>query len=125
MELRDDRTPVQRKQALQSLSPTGVSIRRGGAGLAAVVVLALGAGLPALLLGPLGLGGGGSARLQAGLTYAGVMVTAAVALVGLMAKRQSDKRLMYEKEEQLKQLRLDAAMQAGQLFYPGSMGHAE
>jgi hypothetical protein len=38
-----------------------------------VVVLALGAGLPALLLGPLGLGGGGSARLQAGLTYASVM----------------------------------------------------
>lgn len=90
-----------------------------------MIVLALGAGLPALLLGPLGLGGGGSARLQAGLTYAGVMVTAAVTLVGLMAKRQSDKRLVYEKEEQLKQLRLDAAMQAGQLFYPGSTGHAE
>jgi hypothetical protein len=47
-----------------------------------------------------------------------------MALVGLMAKRQSDKRLVYE-EEQLKQLRLDAAMRAGQLFYPGSTGHAE
>jgi hypothetical protein len=125
MEFRDDRTPVQRKQGLQSLSPTGVSIRWGGVGLAAVLVLALGAGLPALLLGPLGLGGGSSARLQAGLTYAGVMVTAGVALVGLIAKRQSDKRLMYEKEEQLKQLRLDAAMRAGQLFSPGSTGHAE
>ncbi len=78
-----------------------------------------------LLLEPFGLGRGGSAWLQAGLTYAGVMVTAGVTLIGLAVKRQSDKRLAYEQDEQLSQLRLDAAMRAGQLFSPSSSGHAE
>jgi hypothetical protein len=44
--------------------------------------------------------------------------------LGLTAKWQSDKRLMYEQEEQLRQLRLDAAMRAGQLFSPAGSGHA-
>jgi hypothetical protein len=86
-------------------------------GTGALVVVAIGAALPALLFGPL-LGRGDAARLQAALTYAGVMVTAAVTLIGMAVKRQSDKRLAYEKEEQLKQLRLDAAMNAGQLLSP-------
>jgi hypothetical protein len=96
------------------------SVSRDGVKLAvaAFVVLAIGAALPALLFGPLGLGSGNSARLQAGLTYVGVMVTAAVTLIGLAAKWQSDKRLTYEKDEQLKQLKLDAAMRAGQLMSP-------
>jgi hypothetical protein len=91
----------------------------------AVAVLLIGAGLPTLLFGPFHLGVGGSGRLQAILTYAGVMVTVAVTLIGLAAKWLSDKRLMYEKEEQLKQLRLDAAMRAGQLFSPTDSGHAQ
>jgi hypothetical protein len=92
---------------------------------AAFILLVIGVALPALLFGPLGLGSGNSARLQAGLTYVGVMVTAAVTLIGLAAKWQSDKRLMYEKDEQLKQLRLDAAMRAGQLMSPIGSEHAQ
>jgi hypothetical protein len=102
-------------------------MKRDGVRLAfaALIVLLIGAGLPILLFGPFRLGVGGSGRLQASLTYVGVMVTAAVTLVGLAAKWQTDKRLMYEKEEQLKQLRLDAAMRAGQLFSPTDGGHAQ
>lgn len=37
---------------------------------------------------------------------------------------QTDKRLMYDKEEQLEQLKLDAAMRAGQLFSPTGTGNA-
>jgi len=48
--------------------------------VAALIVLLIGAGLPALLFGPFRLGLGGSGRLQATLTYAGVMITAAVTL---------------------------------------------
>jgi hypothetical protein len=127
MMLRAGKASGRRQNDLQVPASLGLGIRRDGLefAIAVLAVLALGVGLPALLFGPLGLGGGGSARLQAGLTYAGVMITGAVTLVGLMAKRQSDKRLVYEKEEQLKQLRLDAAMRAGQLFFPGSTGHAE
>jgi hypothetical protein len=93
-------------------------------GAAALVVLVIGAALPALLFGPL-LGTGDAARLQAALTYAGVMITAAVTLIGMAVKWQSDKRLTYEKEEQLKQLRLDAAMKAGQLLSPVGTDHAQ
>jgi hypothetical protein len=91
--------------------------------IAALVVLAGGAFLPKLLFGPL-LGKGDAARLQAGLTYAGVMITAAVTLIGLAVKWQSDKRLAYEKDQQLKELRLEAAMKAGQLLSPSGPGHA-
>src|SRR5712671_1002687 len=93
--------------------------------VAALTVLLVGAGLPTLLFGPFHLGVGGSGRLQATLTYAGVMVTVAVTLISLAAKWLTDKRLMYEKEEQLKQLRLDAAMRAGQLFSPTDAGHGQ
>jgi hypothetical protein len=93
-------------------------------GLAAAVLVVIGAGLPALLFGPLHLGADDSARLQATLTYAGVMVGAAVSLLGLAVKWRSDKRLAYEKAEQLKQLRLDAAMRAGALFSPAASGRA-
>jgi hypothetical protein len=92
--------------------------------VAAFGALVIGVVLPRLLFGPLGLGGGGSARLQAVLTYAGVMVTAGVALVGLAAKWQSDRRLMSEQQGQLQELRLDAAMRAGQLLSPVSPGRA-
>jgi hypothetical protein len=102
-------------------------VNRDGFKLAATSlgVLVLGAALPALLFGPLGLGQGNSDRLKAGLTYAGVMTTAAVTLIGLAAKWQADKRLAYEKNEQLKQLRLDAAMHAGALFSPTNSGQAQ
>jgi hypothetical protein len=41
------------------------------------------------------------------------MITAAVTLIGLAVKWQTDKRLMYDKEEQLKQLKLDAPCEQG------------
>src|SRR5579859_6040775 len=92
--------------------------------VAALIVLLIGVGLPTLLFGPFHLGVGGSGRLQATLTYAGVMITAAVTLIGLAVKWQTDKRLVYDKEEQLEQLKLDAAMRAGQLFSPTGAGNA-
>lgn len=117
-------------------------IRLAAAGLVVVVIGAL---LPKLLFGPI-FGMGDSARLQATLTYAGVMVTAAVALIGTAVKWQSDKRLEVDKvesdrrlafdkaesdrrleldkTEQLKQIRLDAAMRAGQLLSPSESGPA-
>jgi hypothetical protein len=101
-------------------------MRRDGLALtvAAVSLLIIGAGLPSLLFGPFHLGGDNAARLQATLTYAGVMVTAAVALVGFAVRWLADKRLMAEKAGRLKQLKLDAAMRAGELFTPAASGHA-
>jgi hypothetical protein len=91
--------------------------------VAAAGVLLVGAVLPTILFGPLGLGDSGPARLQAVLTYVGVMITAAVSLVGLAVKWQADKRLAYQQDQQLGQLRLDAAMRAGQLFSPTGSDH--
>jgi hypothetical protein len=92
--------------------------------IAAALLLVIGAGLPTLLFGPLHLGDDNAARLQATLTYAGVMVTAAVTLVGFAVRWLTNKRLMAEKAEQLKQLKLDAAMRAGKLFTPAASGQA-
>ena len=64
---------------------------------ATFTVLVIGTVLPMLLFGPFGLESDHSDRLQGGLTYAGVMITAEVTLIGLAAKWQSDKRLMYER----------------------------
>jgi hypothetical protein len=101
-------------------------MRRDGFALtmAAALLLIIGAGLPSLLFGPFHLGGDNAARLQATLTYAGVMITAAVALVGLAVRWLADKRLTAERVERLKQLKLDAAMRAGELFTPAASGHA-
>lgn len=104
----------------------GQGIRRDGLSLtiAAALLLIIGAGLPSLLFGPFHLGRNNAARLQATLTYAGVMVTAAVTLVGFAARWLANKRLMAEKAEQLKQLKLDAAMRTGGLFTPAASGRA-
>jgi hypothetical protein len=91
------------------------------AAVAIVIVLAL----PALLFGPFHLGGKNSAPLQAVLTYAGAVITAVVALIGVAAKWQADRRLAHEKVEQFKQIKLDAAMRAGQLFSGSGSGQAD
>lgn len=92
--------------------------------IVALGVLAVIAAAPAILLGPLGLGGGGSSRLAAVLTFVGVLVTALVSLIGLMLNRQTERRLAQEQAEQRQQLRLDAAMRAGQLVSPTESGAA-
>jgi hypothetical protein len=101
-------------------SPNWDAIRLTAAGLLFLVISVV---LPVLLFGPL-LGKGDAARLQAILTYAGVMVTASVTLVGMAIKWQSDKRLAFDKADQVKQIRLDAAMRAGQLLSPNESGPA-
>src|SRR5262249_56867877 len=54
--------------------------------------------------------------LTAVVGLAGVLVTAAVSLIGLMITRQSNRRLSRESEQAEHRLRLDAAMRAGALF---------
>jgi hypothetical protein len=106
-------------------------IRLTAAGLLFLVISVV---LPMLLFGPL-FGTSDAARLQAVLTYAGVMVTASVTLIGMAIKWQSDKRiaadkaesdkrLAADKAEQVKQIRLDAAMRAGQLLSANESGPA-
>jgi hypothetical protein len=86
---------------------------------AALGVVVLVAVLPAvLLLSPVAFGGGSTSRLTAVLTFAGVLVTASVSLIGLMLNRQTERRLAQEQTDQQRQLRLDAAMRAGQLISP-------
>jgi hypothetical protein len=92
------------------------------ASLAVVVLVAI---LPAvLLLSPVAFGGGSTSRLTAVLTFAGVLVTASVSLIGLMLNRQTERRLAQEQADQHRQLRLDAAMRAGQLISPADSGAA-
>jgi hypothetical protein len=85
--------------------------------------LAISVVLPVLLFGPI-FGTGDAARLQAILTYAGVMVTASVTLLGMAIKWQSDKRIASGHSEQVKQIKLDAAMRAGRLLSPTESGLA-
>ena len=103
----------------------GTPLKRDGIRFAAagLLFLAISVVLPVLLFGPL-LGKGDAARLQAVLTYAGVMVTALVTLAGMAIKWQSDKRIAADKAEQFKQIKLDAAMRAGQLLSPNESGPA-
>jgi hypothetical protein len=103
-------------------------------GAAVLGFLAISVGLPVLLFGPI-FGTSDATRLQAILTYAGVMVTATVTVIGLAIKWQSDKRiaadkaksddrLAADKAEQFKQIKLDAAMRAGQLLSANESGPA-
>ncbi|MFJ9628615.1 hypothetical protein ACIRU8_13050 [Streptomyces sp. NPDC101175] len=78
--------------------------------------------LPAMLLRGQLLGTGDSSRLAAVLTYIGVLVTASVALIGYGINLQTERRLGNEQDEQKRQLRLDAAMRAGQLVSPRDSG---
>jgi hypothetical protein len=91
--------------------------------VAGLLFLVISVVLPVLLFGPL-FGKGDAGRLQAVLTYAGVMVTASVTLIGLAIKWQSDKRIASDKADQFKQIKLDAAMRAGQLLSPNESGPA-
>lgn len=74
--------------------------------------------LPAALLHGGFLGTGGSSQLASVLTYIGVLVTASVSLIGYGISLQTEQRLGNEQEERQRQLRLDAAMRAGQLVSP-------
>ncbi|MDV9172314.1 hypothetical protein R6V09_19680 [Streptomyces sp. W16] len=76
----------------------------------------------AFLLGPFSFGKGDTARLAAILTFVGVLVTASVSLIGLMLNRQTERRLTQEQADQQRQLKLDAAMRAGQLISPTESG---
>jgi hypothetical protein len=107
------------------------SVRLTAAGL---LFLAISVVLPVLLFGPF-FGTGDTARLQAVLTYAGVMLTTSVTVIGMAIKWQSDKRiaadkaksderLAADKAEQFKQIKLDAAMRAGQLLSANESGPA-
>jgi hypothetical protein len=70
---------------------------------------------------------------EAILAFVGVLVTAAVSMIGFMMTRQSNRRLIDESEraeqrfrqehdDEQRRLKLDAAMQAGALFAPS--GHS-
>ena len=85
-----------------------------GVWLSIIFVIAI--GLLLLLLGPFHLAGGNTNRLTAILAFIGVLVTAAVSLVGLTLTRQSNRRLTSESADQDSRLRLDAAMRAGESF---------
>jgi len=92
-------------------------------GAISIVVVAAVTVLPAvLLLGP--LGGSDTDRLTAVLTFIGALVGASVALIGLMLNYRTEHRLAHEQEEQQGQLKLDAAMRAGQLMSPTEAGPA-
>jgi hypothetical protein len=89
-----------------------------------VLAVALAAGF---LLSPLGRGL--SNQLPAVLTFIGVLVTSAAAVIGSSVQRQAqkklaeehrqtEKRLALEADEQNRRLELDAAMRAGQLITP-------
>ncbi|MET7568090.1 hypothetical protein ABZT04_06240 [Streptomyces sp. NPDC005492] len=80
--------------------------------------------LPAVLLSGQLLGTGDSSRLAAVLTYIGVLVTASVSLIGYGINLRTERRLGNEQDEQQRQLRLDAAMRAGQLVSPHDSGPA-
>lgn len=55
-------------------------------------------------------------RLGAVLTFIAAMVTAALSVVGLIVKRQSDRRTAAQSADERERLRLEAAMRAGSLF---------
>ncbi|MGW3290935.1 hypothetical protein ACWDR3_40515 [Streptomyces sp. NPDC001002] len=76
-----------------------------------------------------------TALLATIFTFVGVLVTAVVSLIGVMvnrrseqglemANRRSEQRLAQERAEQHRQLKLDAAMRAGQLIAPTETGPA-
>ncbi|MFH8896953.1 hypothetical protein ACH4HG_11195 [Streptomyces coeruleorubidus] len=98
------------------------SKKLAAASLGVLVVVAV---LPAvLLLSPVSFGGGNTSRLTAVLTFIGVLVTASVSLIGLMLNSQTERRLAQEHADQQRQLKLDAAMRAGQLISPTELGSA-
>lgn len=80
------------------------------------VIIAVASLLLVVLLGPLHLASGGTDRLAAVLAFIGVLVTAAVSVLGLTLTRQSNRHLVQESRETDKRLRLDAAMRAGESF---------
>jgi hypothetical protein len=72
-------------------------------------------------------------RLSAALALVGVMITASVSVIGLLVKRQSDRRLEVDRAEserrletarieERQRLRLDAAMKAGSLLNSTASG---
>jgi hypothetical protein len=75
--------------------------------LAGITVVAL--ALLVVLLGPLNLATGTSSHMTAVLAFVGVLVTAAVTVIGLTVTRQSGRAAE-------RRLRLDAAMRAGESF---------
>jgi hypothetical protein len=84
--------------------------------LVSVGLVVLVVALPLVLLGPLHLAGDNAGKLAAVLAFAGVLVTAAVSVIGFTVTRQSERRLSREGEDESRRLRLDAAMRAGASF---------
>jgi len=68
------------------------------------------------LLRAFGLLDGSNNEVTAALTFAGVMITAAISLIGYLISRQSERRLIQQQSDERERLRLDAAMRAGELF---------
>ena len=101
---------------------SGDSKKLAAASLGVLVLVAV---LPAvLLLSPVSFGEGNTSRLTAVLTFIGVLVTASVSLIGLMLNSQTERRLAQEHADQQRELKLDAAMRAGQLISPTESGSA-
>ncbi|MDT0486132.1 hypothetical protein [Streptomyces doebereineriae] len=92
--------------------------------LLSLTTVLLAAVLPVVLLRGQLFGTDDSSQLAAVLTYIGVLVSASVALIGYGVNLQTEQRLWTEQEEQQRQLRLEAAMRAGQLVSPGDSGPA-
>jgi hypothetical protein len=80
------------------------------------MIIAVAALLVVALWGPLHLAESGTNHLPAVLAVIGVLITAAVSIVGLTLTRQSNRRLSEESREAASRLRLDAAMRAGASF---------
>ncbi|MEU9331230.1 hypothetical protein AB0D91_47335 [Streptomyces canus] len=92
--------------------------------ITSIAIVVIVAALPAsLLLSPI-FGSGSTSRLTAVLTFIGVLVGASVSLIGYVLNHRTERRLVQEQEEQRRQLRLDAAMRAGQLVSPTDSGPA-
>lgn len=89
--------------------------RRWALGWISFVVLVAGVSW-LLLLRPWHRAGGSTGEITAVVGFVGVLVTAAVSLIGLTVTRQSNRRLSQEANDEQRRLRLDAAMRAGALF---------
>ena len=65
------------------------------------------------------------ARLGAILTFVAAMVTATLSMIGIIVKRQTERRAMLQSADERERLRLEAAMRAGALFAGTGSGTAD
>jgi hypothetical protein len=91
----------------------------------AVVAVVVAAAAPVAVLQALGsLDTSSDKRFAAVLALVGVAITACVAILGELVRRQGDQRLQRQHEDEEARLRLDAAMRAGTLFNGSAEGEA-